>query len=171
MFNMAKIVALGICIMVVLNCANFASVEFGFNDEGIYRGTLGQFGIRVLKIEAKTKENYSPLWEGTRLVFVQREGSGFASITEQSIQMDPGTYKTLRITVDSLCYVTDVNSFLLLDTEYQFTASSFSDITIDKGDELRLVIDIASPQWFDSDSMKIKTGHQAFEGAAVRRYY
>ena len=60
---------------------------------------------------------------------------------------------------------------MLVETSYQFIANAFTQIVIDENDDLQLAITINSSSWLDTDSMKIKGGHELFEGAALRVYY
>lgn len=171
MIKKTGIILFSILPLLFFNCANPASVEFGFNDETLLLGAVGEFVISVSKIEAKIEGDYSTIWEGNRTVSVPSGTSDFLSITENTVSIDPGTYRTFKITIDSLKFKQETISTLLIDTNYQFTVNSFSDIIIGGGDELKLVVVIASFNWFDYDSLKIKTGKTPFEGAVVRQVY
>ncbi len=158
-------------LIVVLSCANVASVEVGLNDEGLLRGVPGQFIIRVLKIEAKRGEEYSPIWEGNKLLTITAQKGGFNSVTDRYVDITPGSYKTFRITVDSLVYTKDITNVVLLYTPYQFDAGAFREIVIESNDEYKLVVNITSDQWFDTDSLKIRAGCAPFAGAKLSIYY
>lgn len=171
MFGIRNLVPTIFMVILVVNCANVASVEVGLNDEGLFRGVPGQFVIRVLKIEAKKDEAYSVIWEGSKLLTIPAHTSSFTSITEQYVNIDPGSYKTFRITVDSLVYTKDATNAVLLYTTYQFDANAFSNIIFEADDEHKLVVNIASEQWFDMDSLKIKSRSAPFSGAKLSIYY
>ncbi|MEO0184448.1 MAG: hypothetical protein ABIL22_02240 [candidate division WOR-3 bacterium] len=152
-------------------CAQNASVEIGFNDGVILAGTFGDMIIRVSKIEAFQNAQYTTIWENGNTVSVPVNGSDFCSITGNYVSIVPGTYRKFRVTIDSLSYKIDNTVVLLLDSNYQFIPTAFSDIVIEDGDEYRLVIGISSSSWFESESLRIKPGHSPFENATLKIFY
>ncbi|MEO0189634.1 MAG: hypothetical protein ABIL18_01485, partial [candidate division WOR-3 bacterium] len=95
----------------------------------------------------------------------------FCSITRNYISIPSGSYKKMRITIDSLSYKIDNTTIVLLDSIYQFVADAFTELIIEDNEEYRIVIGIASTNWFDPVSQQIKTGHLPFEGASLKFYY
>lgn len=166
-----KLIYGALLVILLIGCAQNANIEIGFNDSALLAGTFGDMIIRVSKIEMLQNKEYTTLWEGSSIVMVPVNGEDFCSITNDYISIVPGTYKTLRITIDSLSYKIDNSTVLLIDSIYQFNATAFSDLVIEDNDEYRFVVGIASTNWFDSDSLKIKTGHQPFEGANLKIFY
>lgn len=166
-----KLIYCALLGILLIGCAQNATVEIGFNDGALLAGTFGNMIIRVSKIEMLQNKEYITLWEGSNIVIVPVNGEDFCSITNGYISIVPGTYKTLRITIDSLIYKIDNSTALLIDSVYQFNATAFSDLVVEDNDEYRFVVGIASTNWFDSESLKIKTGHQPFEGASLKIYY
>ncbi|MGB9720801.1 MAG: hypothetical protein ACPL28_04890 [bacterium] len=158
-------------LSLFVGCAQYASVEVGFNDGAILAGTFGDMIVRVSKIEAFQNAQYSSIWESGNTVSVPVNGSDFFSITGGYVSILPGAYKKFRVTIDSLRYKIDNTTVMLLDSNYQFTATAFTDIMIDSGDEYQLVIGINSSNWFDSESLKIKAGHSPFENATLKIFY
>lgn len=155
----------------MIACVRNASVEIGFNDGPIFRGTYGDIVVRVTKIEAFQKGQFSDLWNGNNVVSIPINSDEYCSITNSYVILSSGSYTKMRITIDSLAYKVDNTDIILLDSIYQFTANAFTDIVIEDNSEYRLVISISSNTWFDPDSHKIKTGHQPFEGASLKVYY
>jgi hypothetical protein len=158
-------------IILFAGCAQNAMVEFGFNDGQLLTGTFGDMSIRVTRIEAFQNAEYTTLWENSNLVSVPVNGNDFCSITGNYVSIIPGNYKKFRVTIDSLSYSIDNTHALLLDSTFQFIASAFSDIIIEENDEYRFVISINSSTWFDSESLRVKAGHQPFEGASLKIFY
>ncbi len=157
---------------IFVTCAQNATVEIGMNDGPIIAGAYGDMIIRATKIEAFQNGQYTTIWENSSIVSVPINSSDFYSVSGNYVAIDPGTYKKLRITIDSLNYKVDnTTNVLLLDSVYEFIATAFTDIIIEENDEYRLVIGICSSNWFDSESIKIKQGHQPFEGANLKIYY
>jgi len=161
----------GLILILMIGCAQNAAVEIGFNDGALLAGTFGDMIIGVSKIEAFQNAEYTIIWDVGNIVTVPVNGEDFCSVTGDYVSIMPGTYRKLRITIDSMNYRIDNSVISLIDSVYQFTATSFSDIIINGNDEYRLVVGIASSNWFDSESLKIKTGHQPFEGANLKLYY
>lgn len=166
---MKKFVAL-ILPIIIIGCAGQAMVEVGLYDESLADAPLGDVVMRVTKIELAEDNTYNTIWESANHVEVAVQSSDFVSITNNYIEITPGSYQSIRLTVDSVCYVSDT-TVMLVETSYQFIANAFSQIVIDENDDLQLAITINSSSWLDTDLMKIKEGHVAFEGAALRVYY
>lgn len=166
---MKKFVTL-ILPIIIIGCAGQAMVEVGLYDESLVDAPLGDVVMRVTKIELAEDNTYNTIWESANHVEVTVQSSDFVSITEGSIEITPGSYQSIRLTVDSVCYVSD-STVMLIETSYQFIANAFTQIVIDENDDLQLAITINSSSWLDTDSMKIKEGHVAFEEAALRVYY
>jgi uncharacterized cupin superfamily protein len=166
---MKKFVTL-ILPIIIIGCAGQAMVEVGLYDESLVDAPLGDVVMRVTKIELAEDNTYNTIWESVNHVEVTVQSSDFVSITEGSIEITPGSYQSIRLTVDSVCYVSD-STVMLVETSYQFIANAFTQIVIDENDDLQLAITINSSSWLDTDSMKIKGGHELFEGAALRIYY
>lgn len=166
---MKKFVTL-ILPLIIIGCAGQAMVEVGLYDESLADAPLGDVVMRVTKIELAEDNIYNTIWESANHVGVAVQSSDFVSITNNYIEITPGSYQSIRLTVDSVRYVSDL-TVMLIDTSYQFIANAFSQIVIDENDDLQLAITINSSSWLDTDSMKIKEGHVAFEGAALRVYY
>ncbi len=166
---MKKFVTL-ILPLIIIGCAGQAMVEVGLYDESLAEAPLGDVVMRVTKIELAEDNTYNTIWESANHVEVAVQSPDFVSITNNYIEITPGSYQSIRLTVDSVCYVSD-SIVMLVETSYQFIAKAFSQIVIDENDDLQLAITINSSSWLDTDSMKIKEGHVAFEGAALRVYY
>ena len=166
---MKKFVTL-ILPIIIIGCAGQAMVEVGLYDESLVDAPLGDVVMRVTKIELAEDNTYNTIWESANHVEVAVQSSDFVSITNNYIEITPGSYQSIRLTVDSVCYVSDT-TVMLVETSYQFIANAFSQIVIDENDDLQLAITINSSSWLDTDLMKIKEGHVAFEGAALRVYY
>lgn len=166
---MKKFVAL-ILPIIIIGCAGQAMVEVGMYDESLAEAPLGDVVMRVTKIELAEDNTYNTIWESANHVEVGVQSSDFVSITNNYVEITPGSYQSIRLTVDSVGYVSD-STVMLVETSYQFIANAFSQIVIDENDDLQLAITINSSSWLDTDSMKIKEGHVAFEGAALRVYY
>jgi hypothetical protein len=160
-----------IFIMLAANCAEIGKVEIGFNDDPNYTAAAtGDLAIRVLEIEIGYGSEYTTIWEGSAVADVQIGSQDFFSITNDHVDVTPGSYNRVRVTVDSVSYTTETSVVPVLNTSTQFTASSFSDIEIGTT-EMRLVVTIASANWFDSGSHSVIPGHSLFEGATFRESY
>jgi len=171
---MKKDLALIATLIIIIGCAGRARVEIGLNDETILApsGTFGDIGIRILKIELSADDTYNTIWEGSKLLTVPIQEHTFVSITDIYIDISPGTYKSAKVTIDSLWYVQQNINKMLSNTDLTFIANaSFGGIVIEDGDETKWVINIMSPNWFELDSLRIKPGHNPFEGAALKVYY
>lgn len=160
-----------VAAIVVFGCTNNASVEFGMNDETLFDGVAGDLRMRVLKIEVPDGNTYTSVWEGAEYVQVELETSDFATITNGYEDIEPRSYTRIRLTVDSLTHVQQTAEILLIDTALAFVAQAFTPLVISGGDELKLVVSIASEIWFDDTLPGIIQGHEPFEGAALRIYY
>ena len=160
-----------ISLLMIIACAQNASVEIGFNDGVLLRGTYGDIIARITRIEVFQDGEFTEIWNGNNIVDIPLNSDDYCSITNGYVTITPGSYKKMRVTIDSLSYKLDNTIVALLDSVYQFTANAFTDIIIEDNDEYRLVISIASTNWFDPDSQKIKIGHQPFEGASLKVYY
>ena len=166
---MKKFIAL-ILPIIIISCAGQAMVEVGMYDESLAEAPLGDVVMRVTKIELAEDNTYNTIWESANHVEVGVQSSDFVSITNNYVEITPGSYQSIRLTVDSVGYVSD-STVMLVETSYQFIANAFTQIVIDENDDLQLAITINSSSWLDTDLMKIKEGHVAFEGAALRVYY
>ncbi|MCK4453534.1 hypothetical protein KAU59_04175 [candidate division WOR-3 bacterium] len=166
---MKKFIAL-ILPIIIISCAGQAMVEVGMYDESLAEAPLGDVVMRVTKIELAEDNTYNTIWESANHVEVGVQSSDFVSITNNYVEITPGSYQSIRLTVDSVGYVSD-STVMLVETSYQFIANAFTQIVIDENDDLQLAITINSSSWLDTDSMKIKGGHELFEGAALRIYY
>lgn len=160
-----------IAVIAVFGCTNNASVEFGMNDDTLLKGVAGDLRMRVLKVEVPDGNSYTSVWEGAEYVQVELQTSDFVTITNGYEDMEPRSYASIRVTVDSLAHVQQTAETLLIDTAFTFVAQAFTPIVIGGGDELRLVVSIAAEVWFDEDSIRIIPGHEPFESAALRVYY
>ncbi len=157
--------------LIIIGCAQNAQVEFGINDEAQIMGTSGNLAMRVLRIEVPEEDVYTVIWEGVKYVEIPIHSSDFISITDTYIDINPGTYDEVRITADSLRFVQNTSRKTLIDKTFQFTAQPFSPIVIENGDEMKLVIYVASSNWFDSGTGELKPNHKPFEGAGLKVYY
>jgi uncharacterized cupin superfamily protein len=166
-----KKIGILVALIIIINCADNATVEFGMNDRGLLRGTLGDFVVYVSKIELPEDNIYTTVWDGSRAIEVSVNDDEFVTITEHYIEVTPGSYEQVRVTIDSLYYVQDQMSELLVGTTLQFTATAISDVIIEEGDELQLVINIVSDNWFDAESLMIKPGYDVFEGARLQVHH
>lgn len=157
--------------IIIIGCAGDATVEIGINDQGLLRGTLPNLMLWVSKIEFPEDNTYTTVWEGSKEVQVAINDDTFLSIADDYIAIPGGSYQHIRLTIDSLYFVQDNTSGMLLDTAYQFDATALFEIIIEEGDEFQLLVNIISDNWFDADSLRIKPGHEAFEGARLLIYY
>jgi hypothetical protein len=160
-----------IAIIVMVSCGNNASVEFGMNDETLKDGAAGDLRMKVLKVELPDGADYVPVWEGIEYVQVELQSSDFVSITSGYEGVEPKSYSSVRVTVDSLTHVQQTSSTLLIDTAITFVAQAFTPIVISGNNDYRLVVVIAAEVWFDEDSLRIIPGHEPFENAALRIFY
>lgn len=160
-------------LFLFICCGGTGMVEIGIND-GPEKATLagaGDIAMRVLRIDIPESGAYTVLWEGEQEVLVSVESSDFISVTNRYLDIEPGSYENVRVTVDSVRHVQDTIEVMLVDTAYQFVADAFTDIVIEEDDEFQLVVGINTPLWFDPGSQEIRPGHVAFEGATLKIYY
>ena len=167
---MRKMFAL-LLLIIIVSCGGNGAIEVGFNDEGLLRGTLGDITIWVSKVEFPEDNTYTTLWEGLKEVRVPVNNTDFYSVTDNYTEIVPGEYQNVRVTVDSLIYIKDASHIMLVDTMFQFVAQSLSGIVIEENDEFRVVVNIISDNWFDPESLRIRPGHDPFEGARLKIYY
>ena len=160
-----------LAIVAIVGCGSNASVEFGMNDEAVFDGVAGDLRMRVLQIEAAVGGEYTTVWEGQEYVQVELQTSDFASITNGYIDIEPGTYPRVRITLDSLEHVQQTATVSVVDTAFSFIAEAFTPIVISENDEIELVIVINAETWFNENTSAIIENHYAFDGAALRIFY
>ena len=160
-----------IAAIAVISCANNAAVEFGMNDEAVFDSEFGDIGVRIRRIELPDDDTYTTVWEGVEYLQIELQNSDFVTITNSYIDVAPGSYSSVRITADSVVYIQETSSTILVDTLFQFVAQAFAPLVIDEGDEFQLVVVIASEDWFDSNTGTIIAGSHAFQGATLRIYY
>lgn len=157
-----------ITLILIAGCTSEAFVEFGTNDDVLFDAPLGDITMRVLRIEVPEGGSYTPVWEMGKRVVVPIQSGSFVSITDGPIVIVPGTYAHVRVTVDSVCYVSD-STTLLIDTTYIFDANAFTGIVIEENDDISLVINIVSTSWFDTNTGTVSG--TPFDQAALRVYY
>ena len=158
-------------VVAIIGCGNNAAVEFGMNDVTLLDGAAGDLGMRVLSIEVPDGDTYIPVWEGAEPIVVELETSDFTTITHRYIDLEPGTFSNVRVMIDSLTYIQQTSTTVIIDSTYQFVAQAFTPVVISDGDELKIVVSIAAEIWFDTDSVRIIEGHYPFEGAAITIFY
>jgi hypothetical protein len=166
-----RIVFALVAVISLVGCGNNAAVEFGMNDEAVLDSEFGDIGVKIRRIEFPEGDTYNIVWAGAEYVQIELQNSEFVTITNDYTDVTPGTYSSARVTVDSVVYVQETSDTILIDTVFQFTAQTFAPLVIDEGDELQLVVVIASENWFDSDSVRIIPGRHAFQGATLRVHY
>ena len=166
---MKKIAAI-VMPLLVLTCAGTGLVEIGVNDEGLVDGPLGWMAMRVQKIEFPEGNSYFTFWEGEQDVTVSLQSANFVTVTNDYQEIDPGSYDHIRLTVDSVRYL-DGTETIIIDTTVEFNADAFTQIVIEKNDELRLVVNLNTSVWFSPDSVKIRDLHVPFEGASLKIHY
>jgi hypothetical protein len=156
-------------VLVLIGCATNAQVEVGMFDESLLaQAPLGDLYMRVTKLELPGAADYETIWEGARWVDVPVQTGVFASITDARVDVVPDSYRRIRITVDSLGITNGIDSIYLVTAVTQFVAEAFTDIIVSDGDELTFAVNIRSDVWLSPDSMKIISGHTAFEGATLK---
>ncbi|HEX7321291.1 MAG TPA: hypothetical protein VF399_13155 [bacterium] len=168
---MKKIIFAMIPALIFMSCAGTASVEVGLNDEGLTLGLYGDLKMRILEVELFDGETYQTLWEGSTPITVSVQSADFVSISNGYEVVNPGSFTAARVTVDSLRYTDLSADIMLADAAIVFNAAAFTAIEIADGDEMNLVINVKSVNWFDMDSLKIISGKTPFEGAALKVYY
>ena len=157
--------------LIIIGCAGQGAIEFGINDGALFDGTLGDISMTVTRIEMPEGDLYTTVWEGAKEVIVGIQVSDFVSITDRYIEVTPGSYQNIRLTVESVRYIQDSNSVLLIDTSYQFIATAFSALPVEENFDQEFVVGIMSTTWFDIDSLKIREGYEAFQGASLKINY
>ena len=157
--------------LIIIGCAGQGAIEFGINDGALFDGTLGDISMTVTRIEMPEGDVYTTVWEGAKEVIVGIQVSDFVSITDRYIEVTPGSYQNIRLTVESVRYIQDSNSVLLIDTSYQFIATAFSALPVEENFDQEFVVGIMSTTWFDIDSLKIREGYEAFQGASLKINY
>ena len=160
-----------ILLLVIISCAGQGAIEFGMNDAALFESTFGDIAMTVTKIEMPEGGGYITVWEGAEDVVVAISVADFISITDRYVEVTPGAYQNIRLTVESVRYIQDSISVPLIDGTYEFVATAFSELVVEENDDLQFVVGIMSTTWFDSDSLKIKDGYQAFQGATLRINY
>lgn len=156
-----------IFLLVVSGCMKTALVEIGFNDEGAVN-MPGDIVLWITEIEFPVGRT---LWRGYQPITVSISDKGFVSATGTYYEIDPGYYRTVRVCVDSVRYVNDTVSALLVETPYRFAACTSYPIYFDGSEEVQLVISIRTDRWLDFDEADLKDGHYPFEGAQLNIYY
>ncbi len=167
---MKRIIA-AILPILIIGCAGEALVEVGFHDGTLFDAQYGDITMRVTRIELPEEDAYNTIWEGAKDVAVSVQTEDYVSITDDYISIIPGSYRSLRLTVENVHYVENTIDETLVDTSYQFVANAFSQIVIEENDEFRLAVIINSTAWFDVNTGQIRDGHEAFEDAKLRLYY
>ena len=157
--------------LIIIGCAGQSAIEFGINDGALFDGTLGDISMTVTRIEMPEGDVYTMVWEGAKEVIVGIQVSDFVSITDRYIEVMPGSYQNIRVTVESVCNKVYNNRVLLIDTSYQFIATAFSALPVEENFDQEFVIGIMSTTWFDIDSLKIREGYEAFQGASLKINY
>lgn len=157
--------------LIIIGCAGQGAIEFGINDGALFDGTLGDISMTVTRIEMPEGDGYTMVWEGAKEVIVGIGVSDFVSITDRYIEVTPGSYQNIRLTVESVRYIQDSNSVLLIDTSYRFTATASLALRVEENFDQEFVVGIMSATWFDVDPPKIKDGCVAFQGASLKINY
>ena len=157
--------------LIIIGCTGQGAIEFGLNDGLLFESTFGDIAMTVTKIEMPEGNSYITAWEGAEEVIVAIGVADFISITDRYVEVTPGSYQNIRLTVESVRYIQDSVSVLLIDGSYEFVATAFSELVVEENDNLQFVVGIMSATWFDSDSLKIRSGYEAFQGATLRINY
>jgi len=157
--------------LLIISCTGQGAIEFGANDAALFDGTLGDIAMTVTRIEVPEGGDYLTVWEGSEEVVVALGVADFVSITDRYVEVTPGSFQNVRLTVESVRYIQDSVSIPLINASYQFVATAFSSLVVEENDDLQFVIGIMSTTWFDTDSLKIRSGYEAFQGATLRINY
>lgn len=160
-----------IVMLIIIGCAGQGAIEFGANDGALFDSTFGDITMTVTKIEMPEGDGYLTVWEGSKEVVVAIGVADFMSITDRYVEVTPGSYQNVRLTVESVRYIQDSVSVVLIDASYQFVATAFSELIVEENDDLQFVVGIMSATWFDADSLKIRDGYEAFQGASLKIYF
>jgi len=166
-----KKIATVILPVFIIGCAGDALVEVGFHDGTLFDAQYGDITMCVTRIELPEEDAYVTIWEGAKDVAVAIQTEDYVSITDNYISISPGSYLSLRLTVNDVHYVHNTIDETLVDTSYQFVANAFSQIVIEENDEFRFAVIINSAAWFDVNTGQIRDGHEAFEDAKLRLHY
>ncbi len=159
-----------ILLIFCTGCPGTATADIGMTDDQVLgRAPLGSIYLRALKIELPENGEYQTVWTGPQTVAVTIGSSSMASITLNPVDIQAADYDRIRVTVDSVGFSDGTNQTLLSAAETQFVAQAIAAIPVDDGDAVTMVINIASPNWFDLDSIRIKPGAAIFEGATLKR--
>ncbi len=157
-------------IMIFTGCPGTATAEIGMTDDQLLgRAPLGDIYMRVLKIELPADGDYQTVWDGPADVSVPVSSGSFTSITINQVDITAADYDRIRVTVDSVGFTDGSNQTLLDAGETQFVATATAPIPVDDGDEVTMIVNIATTNWFDSDSIRIKPSTTPFQGAALKR--
>jgi hypothetical protein len=154
--------------VIIIGCAGEALVEFGVTDDVLLDAPLGDIGMRVLQIDIPEGGAYTTVWNSGKYVEVPVQSSGFVSITDIPVTIVPGNYDHVRVTVDSVRFITD-STVVLIDTTYVFNANAFTTIVIEENDDMSLVINLVSTSWLDANTGTLNG--TPFDQAALRVYY
>jgi hypothetical protein len=167
---MKRNIFFGLLFLGLIGCATNAQVEVGLVDETLLaRAPLGALNLRVTKIELPVESDYETIWEGSRWVTVSIQNGVFASITDSRVDVTPDSYRRMRISADSLNYVSEGgDTTSLANDPIQFAAEAFTDIIIADGDELTFAVNIRSDIWLSLNPVGIISGHTPFEGAVLK---
>jgi len=153
-------------IMIFTGCPGTATAEIGMTDDQLLnRAPLGDIYMRVLKIELPVEGTYETVWDGPAKVSVPISSGSFVSITINQVDITPADYDRIRVTVDSLGFTDGTNEILLDAGETQFVATATASIPVDDGDEVKMIVNIATVNWFDTDSLIASP----FQGAVLKR--
>lgn len=157
-------------ILFFTGCPGTATAEIGMtDDELLARAPLGDICLRVLKIELPANGDYQTVWDGPAAVSVPISSGSFVSITGIPVDITPADYDRIRVTVDSLSFSDGTNQTILAAGETQFIATAAAVIPVDDGDEVNMIVNIATINWFDTDSIRIKPNATPFQGATLKR--
>lgn len=159
-----------ILLIFSTGCPGTATADIGMTDEQLLgRAPLGSIYLRALKIELLENGDYQTVWTGPQTVSVTIGSGSMADITLNPVDIQAADYDRIRVTVDSVGFSDGTNQTLLAASETQFVAQAIAAIPVDDGDAVTMIINIASTNWFDPDSIRIKPGTAIFQGATLKR--
>ena len=157
-------------IMIFTGCPGTATAEIGMTDDQLLaRAPLGDIYMRVLKIELPAEGDYQTIWDGPVNISVPISSGSVTSVTINQVSITPADYDRIRVTVDSVGFTDGANETLLDAGETQFIATAAALIPVDDGDEVTMIVNIATTNWFDADSIRIKPNTTPFQGAILKR--
>lgn len=156
-----------IFLLIVIGCMKTALVEIGFNDEGAV-SIPGDVVLWVTEIEFPLGNT---LWRGYQPITIPINSSGFISATGTYYEIEPGYYRVARVAVDSVRYINDTVSTLVIERPYRFGICTPYPIYFDGDKEVRLVVSIRTDKWLDCDEAEVKFGCYPFDGAQLNIYY